>query len=287
MSEQIDAARAAYARDGVAVLRGVLSTEWIERMRGAIDRVIAAPAETAVEYTPAGQTGRYVGDFFVWMRDPDFAALMLDSPLPSLAAALMQSSVARLFYDQLLVKEPLTQEHTPWHQDLPYWPVRGDDILSLWIPFDTVTLKTGAVQYARGSHLEKQLYAPTPFSADSGYGALYVKMGFPPLPTEDVIRERYELSSWDTEPGDILIHHPLTLHFSAGNLSPDVRRRAVAVRYLGDDARWDARPGTFIEKDSIRNGLLEPVRLYDGDVLESRNFPMAWPQDRMAIAAVV
>ncbi|MCW3834678.1 phytanoyl-CoA dioxygenase family protein [Sphingomonas canadensis] len=272
--DDIARARAAYLRDGATVLRGVLDAEWIDRMRDAIERVIAAPSESAVEYTPQGQSGRYVGDFFVWMRDPDFADFVLRSPLPALARAMMGSQVSRLFYDQLLVKEPGTREHTPWHQDLPYWPVRGEQVLSLWIPFDPVTIATGAVQYARGSHLEKKLYAPRAFSADSGFGALYAKMGLEPAPDEAALRKRYEIVCWETEPGDVLVHHPLTFHFSAGNLSPVVRRRALAVRYLGDDARWDARPGTFVEKDTIRNGLIEPMAFADGDVPESANFPV-------------
>jgi ectoine hydroxylase-related dioxygenase (phytanoyl-CoA dioxygenase family) len=103
-------------------------------------------------------------------------------------------------------------------------------------------------------------------------------MGFPPFPAEPAIREAHDILSWETEPGDVVLHHPLTFHFSAGNLSPDTRRRAIAIRYLGDDARWDARPGTFVEKESIRDGLLEPIRFADGDVPAGRNFPIAWPQ---------
>ncbi|MBO9499569.1 MAG: phytanoyl-CoA dioxygenase family protein [Novosphingobium sp.] len=273
---EIAEARTAYRRDGAAVIRGVLDGEWIERMRAAVDRVIAAPAASSVEYTPKGNSGRYVGDFFVWMRDPDFAALMLRSPLPALAGALMEARAVRFFYDQLLVKEPLTREETPWHQDLPYWPVRGEDILSLWVPLDPVTIETGAVQYARGSHREGQLYAPAAFSSDSGFAAIYAQLGLPPMPEEAAIRERHEVLAWETRPGDVVVHHPLTFHYSAGNLSPEIRRRAIATRYLGDDARWDARPGTFIQKESIRTGLIEPIALRDGDEVDSANFPLCW-----------
>jgi ectoine hydroxylase-related dioxygenase (phytanoyl-CoA dioxygenase family) len=269
----IEAARAAYRRDGATVLRGVLDSAWIERTRVAVERAIAAPSDASVEYTPQGRQGRYVGDFFVWMRDSDLAALMLESPLPALARAIMESHESRLFYDQLLVKEPQTEEHTPWHQDLPYWPVRGEQILSIWVGLDPVTIENGAVQYARGSHLEGKLYAPRAFSATSGFGELYAQMGLDPAPDEAALRERYEIIAFETEPGDVIVHHPLTFHFSAGNLSHDTRRRAVAIRYLGDDARWDARPGTFMDKDSVRNMLREPVTLADGDPLCAPNFP--------------
>lgn len=278
--QKIAAARADYARDGAARVRGVLSDAWVERMREAVERVIAVPSESAVEYTPQGGAGRYVGDFFVWMRDPDFAALMLDSPLPALAGALMDAAEVRLFYDQLLVKEPLTVEHTPWHQDLPYWPLRGEDVVSIWVALDPVRLETGAVQYAAGSHREGRMYAPTAFGKDSGFAALYARMGLDPFPSEESVRARYDLVCWECAPGDVIIHHPLTFHFSAGNLSPDTRRRAIAVRYLGDDVTFDSRPGTFVEKDTIRNGLLEPIVYEDGQRLGGANFPVAWRAGR-------
>ena len=135
---------ARYHEDGAAVIRNVVPIEWVERMRTAIDRILADPGTASVEYTPKGKTGRYYGDFFVWRRDPDFKAFMADSPMPELAARVMVSTTAHFFYDHLLVKEPKTEEPTPWHQDLPYWPVKGQDIMSVWVPFDRATLESGS-----------------------------------------------------------------------------------------------------------------------------------------------
>jgi ectoine hydroxylase-related dioxygenase (phytanoyl-CoA dioxygenase family) len=157
-----------YDRDGAAVIRNALPREWIDKMRLAVDRVISAPSATAIEYGKDG-AGRYVGDYFVWMRDPDFRDLVLGSPLPKLAAEIMGSTHARLFYDHLLVKEPKSTAETPWHQDLPYWPIRGDHVLSLWVPLDPVTIESGAVQYVAGSHKLGKMYAPRPFSQKSGF----------------------------------------------------------------------------------------------------------------------
>ena len=94
-----------YREGGAAVIRGVLSLSWVERMGSAVDRILANPGSASIEYTPKENKGRYYGDFFVWLRDPDFKALMMDSPLPELAAQLMGSTSISFFYDQLLVKE--------------------------------------------------------------------------------------------------------------------------------------------------------------------------------------
>ena len=99
-------------------------------MREAIQRVLDNPGSASVEYTPNGEEGCYYGDFFLWRRDPDFEEFMRHSPLPAIAAKVLKSNSIRFFYDQLLVKEPLTKEKTPFHQDLPYWPLNGEDIPS-------------------------------------------------------------------------------------------------------------------------------------------------------------
>ena len=45
------------------------------------------------------------------------------------------------------------------------------------------------------------------------------------------------------------------------------------MRFLGDDVVWDSRPGTFIEKETIRE-ILPELNLKDGDQLENPYFPL-------------
>jgi ectoine hydroxylase-related dioxygenase (phytanoyl-CoA dioxygenase family) len=276
LRELTDAEIADFYRDGAAVLRGVIDDGWIAGMRTAIDRILTEPGSASVEYTPRGKSGRYYGDFFVWRRDPDFEAFMRRSPLPGLAARIMASRAVHFFYDQLLVKEPGTEEPTPWHHDLPYWPVRGAQVISFWVPFDRVTLASGAVQYLAGSHLWGTRYAPAAFGKDTGYAELYAKMGLQPVPDVEATRARHRILHWDVEPSDVIIHHALTLHYSTGNASATERRRGLALRYVGDDAVWDARPGTFIENAKLK-ALLPPITLADGDTLGGELFPRVWP----------
>ncbi len=266
-----------YHEDGAAVIRNVVPTQWVERMREAIDRILAAPGSASVEYTPKGKTGRYYGDFFVWRRDPDFKAFMADSPMPELAAKVMDAATAHFFYDQLLVKEPQTEEPTPWHQDLPYWPVKGNDVMSIWVPFDRATLESGVVVYLKGSHRWGKMFAPASFAKGSGFADIYAKMGMEPVPEIDLDSDEHTFLHWEVEPGDVIIHHPLTLHYAPGNASPTGRRRGLALRYLGDDAVWDARPGTFVENPKVKE-LLPPFSFSDGDRIEGDTFPRVWPR---------
>jgi len=268
---------AAFERDGAAVVRDVVPMEWIDLMRAAIERILSDPGAASVEYTPEGNKGRYYGDFFVWMRDPDFKRFILESPMPELAVQVMGAKTAHFFYDQLLVKEPGTIEPTPWHQDLPYWPVRGQHILSLWVPFDDATLESGVVQYIKGSHKWGKMYAPAAFGKDTGFADIYARAGLEPLPDFEAMREDLDILHWDVGPGDVILHHPLTVHYAAGNASLTGRRRGLALRYLGDDAEYDDRPGTFVENQKVM-ALLPGFEMKDGDRFTAPHFPQAWPR---------
>src|SRR5262249_39464790 len=126
----------AYYRDGAAVLRGIVDRAWVEALREAIERVFRNRGEFSFDHQTKDQPGRFGEDLFLWRRAPTSDAFMRRSPMPELAARVLGSRTVRCFYDQLLVKEPGTGAPTPWHQDLPYWPVKGSQILSIWVPFD-------------------------------------------------------------------------------------------------------------------------------------------------------
>lgn len=268
---------AAYEQNGAHVLRGVLPMEWIEVMREAVERILENPGAASVEYTPAGRTGRYYGDFFIWRRDPAFRAFMQDSPMPEIAAQVMDAKCLNFFYDQLLVKEPDTAEPTPWHQDLSYWPVRGTQVISVWVPFDAADEESGVVVYVKGSHKWGKLFAPSTFGDKTGFADIYAKAGLEPLPDIEAERDKYEILSWEMTPGDVLIHHPLTLHYASGNRSKTGRRRGLALRYLGDDVTFDDRPGTFLENKKVM-ATVPPITLKDGEAFSGALFPRVWPR---------
>lgn len=262
---------AAYRADGAVVLRGVLPADWIPRLRAAIDRTLERPTVNGLEFAAPGK-GRFYGDYFQWLTDPDVRALVFDSPLPTLARQLMGSRQVRFFYDQLLVKEPGTARRTPWHHDIPYWPIRGEQVVSLWVPFDRATPENGVVTYVKGSHRWGQWYRPATFTEQKSYDHLYATGGLPPLPDIDAEAARHEFLTWEVEPGDVVAHHALTVHGAPGNASATQRRRAIALRYCGDDVVWDPRPGTFLESPGLRERL-PPVELRPGDPLDGPLFP--------------
>lgn len=238
----------AYERDGVVALRNVISAEWIARMQAAVDRVIASP--TAI----GGTYGAFSHDMFLWRHDDDFRSFAMDSVLPSIARALMRTDRLNLFFDQLLVKEPGLAAEIKWHQDLQTFPVSGTQAISIWVPFDPASNANGAVSYARGSHLSGTMFRDRNYREGSGPEV-------PPLEDLDVV-------SWELQPGDVVVHHPLTLHGSPGNATAANRRRALSVRYAGDDVRFQPKEPNFMSN----NGIPLP-NLVEGGYLDHEMFP--------------
>ena len=190
----------------------------------------------------------------------------MESPCAEIAASLMQADAVRLFYDQVFVKEPLTQEMTDWHQDLPFWPMMGEDILSVWVALTPVSHENSALEYLAGSHRWGKFYAASIPDKDPNF-----KSTLETCPNYSLERDNPDLRflSWQMNAGDCIVHHPLTLHGSEGNFSPTRRRAAISTRYMGADARWDPRPATMrVTGDPV----VQPGAYPDDD----RCFPLVW-----------
>jgi ectoine hydroxylase-related dioxygenase (phytanoyl-CoA dioxygenase family) len=203
-------------------------------------------------------------------RFEEFSAFVRESRAAEIAARLMRSRTAVFYHDHLLVKEPRTQERTLWHHDQPYWPVDGEQIVSLWIPLDPVP-RDVCPEWVRGSHRWGAWYAPRYFKDGEDLGDA-PPAGYDAVPDVDARRGELELLSWDVEPGDCVAFHARTLHGAPGNPSSTRRRRAYALRWVGDDARWAERPGRT--SPPIDDHGLRP-----GDPLAGARFPVLWPRD--------
>jgi ectoine hydroxylase-related dioxygenase (phytanoyl-CoA dioxygenase family) len=278
--------RRCYNRDGAAVLRGAISEEWINRLADATDAILSSQGP-GMTFSKPGE-GRFFTDMFCWLRVPEYKAFIFESGLSGIVSDILSSKEVRFFYDQLLVKEPGTPKHSPWHHDRGYWPVSGEQIITSWIPLDAATPETGVVTYVKGSH---RWNASSPLESWSDNEAIV--SGSEPAPggmqnaelsrrhtVADVNSDpqRYEFITWNVEPGDIIVHHGLTIHGAPGNLSPSRRRRAISMRWIGDDIRWDGSRPNFLEllRDDPAIDFPYPS-LKTGDVFDGPLFPKVWP----------
>ena len=293
----IEEARKQYEEEGATVLRGVIAPEWIEKLTAGANALGTGDAPSTVEFSRPGE-GRFFQDSFSWLRVSEYKDFIFNSNLAELARDMMKSEVVRFFYDQTLVKEPGTPKVTPWHQDYSYWPSRGEQVISFWIPLDVATPETGVVTYVKGSH-KWNAYIPVQGWSDNVQAgpevfgdtddlapeALTERPGEGPvgkqLRTLADIRDNpgnYDMLTWDVEPGDVLIHHSHTVHGAPGNLSTDRRRRAISFRLFGDDATWDETRPHFMRIIKKSAPQFPYPDHQTGDLITAPIFPVVWPK---------
>ena len=224
-----------YRRDGVVVVRGLFA-DHLEQLRAGVARNMEEPGPYAAENLHAHEAGRFFDDYCNWQRIPEFREVIEASDVAEVAAALMQSERVQLFHDHVLVKEPGTSKPTPWHQDGPYYFVKGRQTVSFWSPLDPVTDAT--LRCVAGSHLWPKPVLPTRWlSEDSFYAD---DNAYIPVPDPDA--DGMPIREWALEPGDAVAFHFDTLHGARGN-ETNQRRRAFSLRLVGDDACYTTRPG--------------------------------------------
>jgi ectoine hydroxylase-related dioxygenase (phytanoyl-CoA dioxygenase family) len=254
-----------FRRDGVAILRGAFSKDWIETLRRGLEHNIKTPGPYTKGYSSDDGPGKFFGDYCNWQRIPEYEDFVRNSPVSAYARDLMGSRKARFFHEHVVVKEPGTLEKTPWHHDQPYYCVDGDDSVSLWVPLDPVPQQWG-VEFIAGSHKWNRWFRPTKFI---GVDYEQDNDGFEPVPDFDSERDQHNILSFDLDVGDCIAFHFRTVHGAPGNGSTTTRRRAIAWRWTGDDARYVERNGVmsppFHEMDAC---TLKP-----GDPLEGTLFP--------------
>lgn len=253
-----------FERDGVLHLPRVLDQAQIERGREACDR---APATETVDGSRAPE---YFMKLRVWEVDDVFKQFCFSSVITGIAAQLTESDKLNLLYDQMFNIAPGSGDRTVWHNDLPYWPVRGDQVVSIWMAFDRVVKENGALEFIRGSHRWDTKFQPVQ-TADDGDTQLYESGrddGHVPTPDFEDERDKYDMITFDLEAGDALAFHPLMVHSSYPNTSVDLQRRAYAMRFMGREVRYYDGP--------VWNVYIMNPTLKTGDPLDSEQYPIVY-----------
>lgn len=259
-----DELRDCFWRDGVIVLRRLVDEEWRQVIGQAIEADICSPGPYFHGYEPEDGRGRFHGNLRTWEQHEGFRRFCLESPLPEIAREILASKKVNLLYDQLFVKEPGTSNRTRWHNDQPYWPINGRQVLTFWVALDYTDLENGALEFIRASHNWNRFFQPEALGRTNAT-KYELNPDYEPMPDIEAARDTYEIVSFDLAPGDACVFHSMIVHGSPGNLSGR-RRRGYAVRYTGDDVTYSCRQGT---NEHLRNALLK-----DGDSLDSTQYPL-------------
>jgi len=223
-------------------------------------------ARPLMEDDPSEEEGLFFYDVAAWKSDRGVREVAFDSCLPPIVAELLGARYLNFWEDTTFVKAPHTRQKTAFHQDLAYFQIEGEQCVIVWIPLDPATLENGVMQYVRGSHKWGETYAPNVFVSQTPIRSSPERR----CPDIEGAMDAYDIVSFDVQPGDVIIHHVMTVHGSGGNCS-DQWRRAVSFRYCGDEVRYLDRQGA-IQQVGVAHDLS------DGDRLFSADYPVVWPK---------
>jgi ectoine hydroxylase-related dioxygenase (phytanoyl-CoA dioxygenase family) len=284
-----------YRDSGVVRLRGILAPKWIELLGRAIDEAFYEQqakvpmyydsSDFADQMASAGvavltdarvaqmtHRGKFLSIIGAWTVNDGIRRLALESPLGYIAGRLFGARKVNYYDDQVLVKEPGAREYTAFHTDEPYYHLRGDQVCGMWVSPDVVTCDSGAMQYVRGSHRWPSFFKPNAFVTQSTLATFGVAQDAEeqsPLPDIEGHRDAYDIVTYPSEPGDVIVHHSRLVHGSGPNYTTDQRRRAVSMRYAGDDVTYwfhKSAPPQPHHRHTLR----------DGDPIDSEQFPVVW-----------
>jgi ectoine hydroxylase-related dioxygenase (phytanoyl-CoA dioxygenase family) len=208
-----------FERDGCVCVRGFWSAEALARVHRELDRY----EREVVPGLPEGDRvleadGKTVRNLWRMERhDPCFDRLARDLEVLAFVRALVHGDPL-LMAVETFHKPARVGSGVPPHQDNAYFCQAPPDALTIWIALDPVTESNGPVFYLKGSHRDgTRAHRPSGVAGNS--------MGLASMPRH----EQAEVLCATLEPGDALIHHCETIHWSARNRTEHPRRGLLMV----------------------------------------------------------
>jgi len=195
-----------YQKNGVVVLHGVFK-DWIPTLIKGADYNLENPSANALLHSGNDEEGRFLEDFCRWQDIPEYKEFIYHSPMAEIAAKLMKSRSVQFFHDHYLHKEASSGIATPWHQDMPYYCVEGEQTVSFWIPLNA-RAKEISLKCVQGSHSWPREIRPTSWSSMESF--YEDDSNFMDLP--DIDAGGYDIKAWAMEPGDVLAFNFKLIH---------------------------------------------------------------------------
>jgi len=129
---------------------------------------------------------------------------------------------------EFFIKEPRTTHVVGMHQDLTYWGMgETPDQVTAWLALSPATVESGCMDFVAGSHKNPILPHTDTYSEHN----LLSRGQEIAVDVAETDKTHIELA-----PGQMSLHHGLTIHGSGPNRSDD-RRIGMAIRYLNPNAR--------------------------------------------------
>ncbi len=247
-----------YQNNGVIIIKDIFK-DWIEPLRKGFQKVLDNPSKHGRENVNDNK-GRFFEDYCNWESIKEFKDCIFNSPAAKIVVEATKSKTLQIFHEHIFLKEAGTHKETPWHQDMPYYCINGDDTGSFWIPLDNVD-KENNLQLILGSHKWPKLVRPTKWSTDQSWYS--DDTSFMDLPHIDDFKN--DILIPELKLGDAVLFNFKIVHGSSGNKTSK-SRRAFSMRFIGDDVR-------YIDRGGPTSPPFDEINLKSGDMMREDWFP--------------
>ncbi|MBI4557690.1 MAG: phytanoyl-CoA dioxygenase family protein [Candidatus Hydrogenedentes bacterium] len=229
-----------YQENGYIKLENVLTPEELDGARTALDDLISNGRHRHSNDPVYSKV--FLQMVNLWRVDEGIRAFTLNRKLASIARWLAKVDGIRLWHDHALVKMPGDSRETPWHQDLPYWPMVETGALSCWMALDDVNERNGCMQFVPGSHKLGRL---EPINL---------------VNPQDIFKlpgaERVTMQSavkCELKAGSCTFHNGMTFHYATSNRT-DQPRRAMVVIYMPDGTNYNGKGHCVTDRQGFEAG---------------------------------
>lgn len=226
--EQIDA----FNEDGFLTGVQILSEEQVEKLCAELETLYDRN-HPAAEYWYAydcdvpteDPRDKLFHSLGAWRIAPGFHDICW-SPAFRMAAFQLLGGPYRLLHDQLFCKPAKDGSVVAWHQDYSYWTwTKPMAHLTCWVGLDDVTTESGCLWYVPGS----QRWGLLPMTGLAGDMDAVKQV----LDTDQIETLDKKKTPAVLKRGHAVFHHPLMMHGSYGNTSPN-QRRATVINVMCD-----------------------------------------------------
>ena len=237
-----------FNKDGYVFIPGFLTADEVkkisENFNRVIEDVVPGMPENSVFYENKEDTATLKQLMNLHVYDPFFKDVLVKSRFKELAELLLEDKVIgknlEYFNKPRIIGKP-----TPPHQDGYYFMLNPSVAVTMWMALEPADEENGCVKYIKGSHLKgMRLHGRT---KTLGFSQGIVDFG-----TDE---DRANEVAFPAKPGDLLVHHSLTIHRAGGNTCETRSRKALGLIYFGKLAKEDVEAKKAYQKELQKERL--------------------------------
>lgn len=212
-----------FKEEGYVAIKGFMSGDEIreigEQARNFVEVIVPGMPPEHVFYEEKGNASTLKQLQHLDQYEPYFKALFHSNKITGLAEGLLNAKVTGKNI-QWFNKPPGIGKETPPHQDGFYFMLEPNEAVTMWLALDYVDEENGCVRYIPGSN--KKGMRP-----HGKTGVLGFSQGIIDYDADDSAREVPMI----VEPGDLIVHHSLTIHRADANPSNRTRKGLGFIFY--------------------------------------------------------